>query len=427
MPKLYPSSIPALLSCVLRYEFSPKFLHNRSSPPEKRSRPEGWSVRNDESSLSAPPAPPVSLPFCFSLSGCHRHRKSKSAPNTDAYSDNLHQLVEKKALPPEKVDTTKVPEPALARFLRLRVHRSRPSTTTATTKSPGPATARRLPTATGLHPAVSRCRGERASSPRTTTLPAGPSACRRSTSKSADAISLFDVAMTVNVMRYISDLRIGRVNPQHFNFDINVADKKYDLAEFVSDNVVDATDVPEADRQRRARLRRLPQNRAGARPLPRPRQTAGADNAAEPLPTVTKPVIGRPSLSRGSMLSSLGLQLEGDAPVRRALVTAGIFNSPTSRRRQELSASPRLHRRRQADAADDQVPQRPHDRPRRAAAGLARALALAARPVPPCAPDGEPARSSCCAATTPTTSSTSPCASSSARSWASTKLRSSRT
>ena len=36
------------------------------------------------------------------VSGCHRHRKSKSAPNTDAYSDNLHKLVEKKALPPEK-------------------------------------------------------------------------------------------------------------------------------------------------------------------------------------------------------------------------------------------------------------------------------------------------------------------------------------
>ena len=43
------------------------------------------------------------------VSGCHRHRKSKSAPNTDAYSDNLHQLVEKKAMPPEKVDTTKAP------------------------------------------------------------------------------------------------------------------------------------------------------------------------------------------------------------------------------------------------------------------------------------------------------------------------------
>src|SRR6202040_33656 len=62
-------------------------------------------------------------------------------------------------------------------------------------------------------------------------------------SKSADAISLFDVAMTVNVMRYISDLRIGRVNPSHFNFEVPIEDKKYDLAEFVSDNAVDATDV----------------------------------------------------------------------------------------------------------------------------------------------------------------------------------------
>ncbi len=35
------------------------------------------------------------------------------------------------------------------------------------------------------------------------------------------------------------------MNPLHFNFDINVQDKKYDLAEFVSDNAVDATDVPE--------------------------------------------------------------------------------------------------------------------------------------------------------------------------------------
>ena len=50
--------------------------------------------------------------------------------------------------------------------------------------------------------------------------------------------------MTVNVMRYISDLRIGRVNPSRFNFEVPVQEKKYDLAEFVSDNAVDATDVP---------------------------------------------------------------------------------------------------------------------------------------------------------------------------------------
>jgi murein L,D-transpeptidase YcbB/YkuD len=63
-------------------------------------------------------------------------------------------------------------------------------------------------------------------------------------SKNEDDVVTFDAAMTVSVMRYISDLRIGRVNPTHFNFDIDTADKKYDLPEFVSDNAVDADDVP---------------------------------------------------------------------------------------------------------------------------------------------------------------------------------------
>src|SRR3984957_20122309 len=48
------------------------------------------------------------LTVLLRVDGCHQHRKTKSAPNTDAYSDNLHQLVEKNALPPDKVDTTKV-------------------------------------------------------------------------------------------------------------------------------------------------------------------------------------------------------------------------------------------------------------------------------------------------------------------------------
>ena len=64
------------------------------------------------------------------------------------------------------------------------------------------------------------------------------------TDGAGDTVAQFDTAMTICIMRYISDLRIGRVNPQHFNFDIDVRDKKYDLAEFASDNVVDATDVP---------------------------------------------------------------------------------------------------------------------------------------------------------------------------------------
>src|SRR5450432_3984909 len=53
----------------------------------------------------------------------------------------------------------------------------------------------------------------------------------------------FDVALTVCVMRYISDLHIGKVNPKHFDFGLDVEAKKYDLPEFIKENVVDASDV----------------------------------------------------------------------------------------------------------------------------------------------------------------------------------------
>jgi murein L,D-transpeptidase YcbB/YkuD len=53
----------------------------------------------------------------------------------------------------------------------------------------------------------------------------------------------FDAALTVCVMRYISDLHIGKVNPKHFDFGLDVEAKKYDLPEFLKENVVDASDV----------------------------------------------------------------------------------------------------------------------------------------------------------------------------------------
>ncbi len=55
----------------------------------------------------------------------------------------------------------------------------------------------------------------------------------------------FDAAMTVCVMRYISDLHIGKVNPRHFDFGIDVEAKKYDLPDFLKNHVVDGPNVPE--------------------------------------------------------------------------------------------------------------------------------------------------------------------------------------
>ena len=58
----------------------------------------------------------------------------------------------------------------------------------------------------------------------------------------ADAVR-FDAALTVCVMRYISDLHIGKVNPKHFDFGLNIEAKKYDLPAFLKEHVVEAPDV----------------------------------------------------------------------------------------------------------------------------------------------------------------------------------------
>ena len=62
-------------------------------------------------------------------------------------------------------------------------------------------------------------------------------------STKADTQARFDAALTVNVMRYVSDLHIGRVNSKHFHFDIDVEQKKYNLPQFLIQNVVRATNV----------------------------------------------------------------------------------------------------------------------------------------------------------------------------------------
>jgi len=60
----------------------------------------------------------------------------------------------------------------------------------------------------------------------------------------ADAVR-FDLALTVCVMRYISDLHVGKVNPRQFAFALDDESKKYDLAEFLKDHVAGAGNVTE--------------------------------------------------------------------------------------------------------------------------------------------------------------------------------------
>ncbi len=62
-------------------------------------------------------------------------------------------------------------------------------------------------------------------------------------SPSGAVVARFDVALTVCTMRYVSDLRIGRINPQHFDFGLSVERKKYDLDQFLRDRVLTTSDL----------------------------------------------------------------------------------------------------------------------------------------------------------------------------------------
>ncbi len=247
------------------------------------------------------------LTLLVTADGCRRHRKTKSAPNTTKYADNLQKIVAKTQLPKEMLDAKELTslrwpnfsdyQPIVAQFYDDRNYEvawTRDGAPTASTN--------------GFIKAFQDA-GAKGLIPEDYDASRWADRVQKLGDKSADTISAFDVAMTVNVMRFISDLRIGRVNPSHFNFDINVQDKKYDLAEFVSDNAVDATDVPgliaraepESEQYRKT-------EEALAHYLELAKQQE--QSAAEPLPMVERAVSGGGSYRAAAQLLTR-LQLEG--------------------------------------------------------------------------------------------------------------------
>ena len=209
--------------------------------------------------------------------GCRKVRKTKSAPNTTDYAGNLQTLVATKQLPSLHWPNFSDYQKDVATFYGDRNYElawSRDGRPTEPAK--------------GFIEAFKDAAGK-GLIPEDYDASLWEKRAADLHGKSADAISEFDVAMTVNVMRFISDLRIGRVNPQHFNFDINTQQKKYNLPEFVSDEAVDAEDVPklvagvepdsEEYRKTEGALERYLEMAA--------KQAAGD---AEPLPTVTTAV-----------------------------------------------------------------------------------------------------------------------------------------
>lgn len=138
-----------------------------------------------------------------------------------------------------------------------------------------------------------------------------------------NATVVFDAALTVCTMRYISDLHIGRVNPQHFNFGLSVQRKKYDLAQFVRDRLVNGNDI-------RSVLNRVEPPFAGYKrteiALDHYEKLAQEDDG-EKLPDVSKAIEPGKEYAGIPRLTRL-LRLLGDLPESANVKSGNVYQEP---------------------------------------------------------------------------------------------------
>src|SRR5271170_3612750 len=124
-------------------------------------------------------------------------------------------------------------------------------------------------------------------------------------------------------MRYVSDLHIGRVNPQHFKFNLDVAPKKYDLPLFLREKLVNGTDV-------RAELDQIEPPFAGYKrtllALQRYLELSRQDKG-EQLPIPAKPVEPGSAYDGVPRLTLL-LRLLGDLPDSGAPESSTLYTGP---------------------------------------------------------------------------------------------------
>jgi L,D-transpeptidase YcbB len=124
----------------------------------------------------------------------------------------------------------------------------------------------------------------------------------------ADALK-FDLELTVCMMRYVSDLHIGKVNPKHFAFALDEESRKYDLAEFLKEHVVNGGDIDASLAQVEPPY---PGYRRTIQALKTYTALASKDDG-EQLPATKKPIVPGDSYPGVPRLTRL-LKLVGDLP-----------------------------------------------------------------------------------------------------------------
>ncbi len=235
------------------------------------------------------------------LSSLFHHRRAKSKPNTNEYSDNLQQAVGSPQSPLLKWSNYADDQPLVQKFYEdreweLAWTRDGKPTKTATALIQMFTDADKK----GLRP--DDYDGQHWQEHLRTVA----------ATKDENVVAQFDVAVTVTAIRFLSDLHLGRVNPQSLNFDIDVPARRtgFDVATLLNDQLVDADDVASVVDGVEPQN---PMYKATENALPHYLELAEkVSSQTQPqLPTVEKPV------SPGGSYSALGplaqrLALEGD-------------------------------------------------------------------------------------------------------------------
>jgi murein L,D-transpeptidase YcbB/YkuD len=247
--------------------------------------------------------------------GCHAKRKTRSAPKSDAYADALKPIVQAQQIKVMHWPNFADYEPMVQQFYDDRNYE------VAWVEDDGTPSRQ----ATAFIQAFKDA-AKKGLLPDDYDASLWDARVKKLAGKSEEDVATFDAAMTVNVMRFISDLRIGRVNPTHFNFDIDTDDKKYDLPTFVSDNAVDAADVPalissvEPDNEQYRKLEAALQGYlAQLNPPPAPAPVAAPARPGAPLPPEKKlPVVFNSIKLGGTYIAANDLaqrlEADGDLP-----------------------------------------------------------------------------------------------------------------
>jgi murein L,D-transpeptidase YcbB/YkuD len=136
----------------------------------------------------------------------------------------------------------------------------------------------------------------------------------------ANTVAHFDAALTVGAMRYISDLHVGRVNPRHFKFGIDVEQKRYDLPQFLAQKLLGATDVPQVLNEVEPPYYAYQRTEAALQTY----LALAAQDHSVPLPEVPKTVAPGDAYAGLDGLAQR-LHLLGDLP-QGAIVNPGIYD-----------------------------------------------------------------------------------------------------